>query len=70
MQNTDEISMKKTYIVPQTKAVILDLEALIADSPQGGLNNGDNVGNKKPTDDDDDNCFTREDFGWGSDWDW
>lgn len=49
--------MKKTYIVPTVKSINLAFEGLVAQSP-GGLDDGDNVVNKKPTDDNDDNFFS------------
>lgn len=55
--------MKKIYFAPVTKTINLGTEGLIAAS---GLNDGDNVGNQKPTGDDDDNFFTR---GQSSIWD-
>lgn len=56
--------MKKTYIVPCAKCINLAFEGLIATSP--GLNDGDSVGNQKPTDDNDDNFFSnRRTNIWG-----
>lgn len=50
--------MKKIYFAPVTKTINLGTEGLIAAS--NGLNDGDHVGNQKPTGDDNDNFFTRQ----------
>lgn len=49
--------MKKIYFAPVAMSINLGTEGLLANS--GGLNGGDSVGNVKPTDDTDDNFFTR-----------
>ena len=51
----------KTYKEPLFRIIDLDNEALLAGSPDGGLTDGDNVGNKKPTGDNDGNFFAK---GW------
>lgn len=48
--------MKKIYIAPNVEYLHLDFESIVATS--GGLNNGDNVGNRLPIGDDDDNFFS------------
>lgn len=58
--------MKKAYIVPTVKSINLAFEGLVAQSPQGGLNNGNQVGNQKAVGDDDDNFFSnRRNSIWG-----
>lgn len=49
--------MKKIYFAPVAMTINLGTEVLIATS--GGLNVGDSVGNETPTNDNDDNFFTR-----------
>lgn len=51
----------KTYRKPLFKIVELDNEQLLAGSPNGGLDNGDNVGNQTPTGDNGENFFAK---GW------
>lgn len=60
--------MKKTYITPNMIEVVLDNYELIATSPQGGLDDGDSVGNQTPDGDDDDNIFTKGETLWDEEW--
>lgn len=48
--------MKKRYFAPIADRLEVVAEGLIATS--GGLDNGDNVGNQKPKDDNDENFFS------------
>lgn len=59
------MKMKKTYIAPKAKGIELQFEGLIAESLQGGLGDGDYVGNQKPTGDDDDNFMSNRRGIWG-----
>lgn len=59
--------MKKRYFAPIAENYYVAPEGMIATSNTGGLNNGDNVGNKKPDGDDDENFFSSH--RQGSIWD-
>lgn len=48
--------------------IVLDNYELIATSPQGGLDDGDTVGNQTPDGDDDDNIFTKGETLWDEEW--
>lgn len=60
--------MKKTYIIPKTVEVLIDETELIADSPNGGLNDGDNVGMQKALYDDENNFYVKGQNCWDNEW--
>lgn len=59
--------MKKMYIIPKATTIELDNYDLIATSP-GGVEEEDYVGNKKPTNDNDDNFFVKSQSQWDKEW--
>lgn len=61
-------TMKKSYITPQAKALVIDSEGLIATSPNLGMNAGARVGDAMPTNDDDTENFFSNGRDRGSMW--
>lgn len=61
--------MKKTYIIPKTVEVLIDEFELIAGADsQVGPNDGDNVGMRKASYDDDENFFVKGQNCWDNEW--
>lgn len=61
-------TMKKIYIAPDVLSVEMSCGGLLAVS--GGLNDGDSVGNRKPTGDGDDNFYSNRRGNWDDNDDW
>lgn len=59
--------MKKTYIIPQNVKIDLQGEDLMATS-NVGLEDGASLGEGVPTDDKDDNFFTKSENLWDEEW--
>lgn len=56
--------MKKAYKTPIARAIQLSGECPLLSGSNGRLNDGDEVGNQKPIDDDDDNFFSNRRTIW------
>ena len=54
----------KKYIEPKTSCVEIEMESLIADSPKGGMQNGNNLNNNTTSG----SQLVNEERGWASGW--
>ena len=60
--------MKKTYIIPQNVKIDLQGEQIMVTTSNVGLDDNASVGNEKPTDDNDENFFTKSENLWDEEW--
>lgn len=57
--------MKKTYIIPEEKIVSVQAESFLADSGEGGVDDGGKTGRSY---DAGDASYTKGEAGWASGW--